>query len=149
ITRTDVPALGVLGALALAPFMLSPFVLATGWIGLYRPGAGFMNLWVLEPLFGATVDVYSWWGIAAALASFLAPIAYLFVASSMQAFDGTLEEASHMAGAGLWRTFRKVSLPLVAPAIAGVALLIFVTAMEMFSIPGLLGRPIGVENIAV
>ena len=47
-------------------------------------------------------------------------------------FDRSLEEAAMDLGANEWTTFRKVTLPLIAPAILAGALLSFALSIDDF-----------------
>src|SRR4029079_1507855 len=47
-------------------------------------------------------------------------------------FDRHLEEAAMDLGANGWQTFRKVTLPLIAPAVLAAALLIFAISVDDF-----------------
>src|SRR5690349_4108839 len=53
--------------------------------------------------------------------------------------DPALEDACRMIGGGLFATLRRVTLPLVVPALVSSALLVFVLAAELFSVPAMLG----------
>ena len=69
----------------------------------------------------------------------MTPLAYLLMSAAMQSIDPRLEEASAIAGAGTWPTFRRVTLPLIVPAAAAAALLLFIQTIESFEVPLLLG----------
>jgi iron(III) transport system permease protein len=69
----------------------------------------------------------------------MVPLIYLLLSASFQAMDPRLEEASTMTGAGNWRTLRRISLPLALPAVGAALLLLFVTAIETFEVPLLMG----------
>src|SRR3970282_1162561 len=47
--------------------------------------------------------------------------------------------AAASLGAGPWRSFRRVTLPLLAPSLTGAALLTFMTALASFSAPYVFG----------
>ena len=49
-------------------------------------------------------------------------------------FDRHLEEAAMDLGANEWTTFRKVTLPLIAPAVLAAALLVFALSVDDFVI---------------
>ena len=51
-----------------------------------------------------------------------------------------MEESARMLGAGWWRTLRVVTVPLVAPAMAG-ALIAFVNAIALFGSQAIIGLP--------
>src|SRR4029077_7810019 len=48
-------------------------------------------------------------------------------------------EAAASLGAGRWRTLYRITLPLLRPALAGSALLSFMTALASFSAPYMFG----------
>ena len=58
---------------------------------------------------------------------------------SLEKLDKRLLEASADLGAGAWRTFRQVTLPLSLPGVATGSLLVFILLMGEFIIPALLG----------
>jgi iron(III) transport system permease protein len=71
----------------------------------------------------------------------LLPLAYLIrnlplasrpVLAGFRALDPTLEEAAASLGAGRWRRLRRITLPLLAPALAAGATLAFATALGDF-----------------
>jgi iron(III) transport system permease protein len=85
------------------------------------------------------LNVYSFWGMVWVHSLEMAPLAYLLMSAAFQSTDPRLEEASAIAGAGTWATFRRVSLPLILPATAAAALLLFIQTVESFEVPLLLG----------
>jgi spermidine/putrescine transport system permease protein len=56
------------------------------------------------------------------------------VKARLGGFDWTLEEAAMDLGANEWRTFRKVTLPLIFPGIMAAALLAFALSVDDFII---------------
>jgi iron(III) transport system permease protein len=50
-----------------------------------------------------------------------------------------------MTGAGTWRTFRRILMPLALPATGAALLLLFITAIETFDIPLLMGGRAGIR----
>lgn len=69
------------------------------------------------------------------------------IESGLTRIAPSLEQASRLLGENQWRTFCRVHLPLLRPAIAASALLIFVDAMK--ELPAtLLLRPMNFETLA-
>ena len=64
---------------------------------------------------------------------------YLFVRAGLAGIDASLYEAASALGAGRWRTFRRVTLPLLRPSLTGAALLTFMTSLASFSAPYIFG----------
>jgi spermidine/putrescine transport system permease protein len=58
----------------------------------------------------------------------------LTVKARVSGFDWTLEDAAMDLGAGPWRTFRKVTLPLIVPGIMAAFLLSFALSIDDFII---------------
>ncbi|MGH8721928.1 MAG: ABC transporter permease, partial [Burkholderiales bacterium] len=64
---------------------------------------------------------------------------YLFARAALARLDEAMLEAAASLGAGRWRTFRRVVLPLLEPALYGAAILVFMTSMASFSAPYIFG----------
>ncbi|MEO7059174.1 MAG: ABC transporter permease subunit [Lapillicoccus sp.] len=52
-----------------------------------------------------------------------------------------LDAAARVLGAGAWQRLRHVTLPLLAPSLAGGSILVFAFAAGSYEVPYLLGRP--------
>lgn len=67
------------------------------------------------------------------------PLMVLPLYVSLERVDPSLRHASKDLGAGPWRTFLQVTLPLSAPGVVSGALLVFVPVLGEYLIPVLLG----------
>jgi ABC-type spermidine/putrescine transport system permease subunit II len=65
-------------------------------------------------------------------AAFNLPVVLLIVRSRLRRLDPRLEEAARDLGATPWQAFRRVTLPLLRPAIIGAALLAFTVSLDDF-----------------
>jgi iron(III) transport system permease protein len=146
LARTDVPTRRVLHDLVLVPFYVSPLVLAFAWAILYGP-SGFATIGV-RTLGLPTWELYSVGGMAVVAAVYYVPYAYLYAIGSLALTDPQLEDAGRIAGAGPFRTLFSITLPLLRPALLGSALLTLVSALELLSIPLVLGLPVGIDVLA-
>ncbi|MFN3971156.1 MAG: ABC transporter permease [Gemmobacter sp.] len=63
-------------------------------------------------------------------AAFCIPFAYLPIRARLEGMDLTLETAAADLYASAWQTFRRVTLPLMAPGIAAGAMLSFVISLD-------------------
>jgi iron(III) transport system permease protein len=63
---------------------------------------------------------------------------------ALRAMDASLEEAGDMAGAKTTATMRRITLPLIAPAVLTALLAGFVKSLEVFEVEQLLGIPAGI-----
>ena len=147
--RTNTPGRRILEPLTLIPFFLSPYVGAIAWSYLAAPRVGMLNGW-LRGLLGLATDplsVYNRGGIIWVLALFFSPVMYLFVIGSLRRIDPALEESARTSGSGLLETTRRVTLPLVTPAILSGAILVFVSSAGEFGVPLALGSPFKIETM--
>ena len=99
------------------------------------------------PLLGLTLYNTIWIILFCYLARFLV-LGLRPVVSGYHQLDRTLEEAAQVAGARLIRRLLTVILPLVAPAAAAGALLIFLTAFNELTVSALLWST-GAETLGV
>jgi spermidine/putrescine transport system permease protein len=76
--------------------------------------------------------VFGFWTILIAHVMFCISFAVVTVKARLIGFDRHLEEAAMDLGANEWATFRKVTLPLIAPAILAALLLCFAISIDDF-----------------
>lgn len=62
--------------------------------------------------------------------TFLASYVFIVVSARIADMDESLEEASGDLGADGWVTFRRITLPMIAPGVLGGALLAFIISMD-------------------
>lgn len=62
--------------------------------------------------------------------TFLSSYVFVVVSARLASMDTTLENASADLGAGPWTTFRRVTLPLIMPGVAGGFLLAFIISLD-------------------
>ncbi|TAK13320.1 MAG: ABC transporter permease [Anaerolineae bacterium] len=74
------------------------------------------------------------WSITVAHIAFDIPFVYVIVRARLADFDRSLEEAAQDLGADGWRTFRRVTLPLLMPGIIGGALMAFTLSLDDYLI---------------
>jgi iron(III) transport system permease protein len=72
------------------------------------------------------------------------PIVFLLMVAAFRSMDPSLEESALMSGATRMQTVRRVTLPLVRPALLSAVLVILITSLESFEVPALLGLQEGI-----
>ena len=142
VVRTDLPARGLLEPWILVPMLVSPVVLAFGYVVSVGP-VGFLSLAVKDALGALPWDVYSLPSLVVIAGLGHAPHVYLYAASALRAVPSDLEEAARISGAGPLRVAFTVSLPLVWPAVLYGGVLVFFLGFELFGLPLILGDPEG------
>ena len=120
LARGRFPGRILLDAIVHLPLVLPPVV--TGWLLLIAFGrTGPAGAW-LERWFGLTL-MFRWTGAALAAAVMALPLMVRAMRLSIEAVDPRLEGAARTLGAGRWRTFLTITLPLSLPGIlAGLVL---------------------------
>jgi iron(III) transport system permease protein len=141
IGRSDIPMKGLMKALFTIPYMFPPFFGAMAWSLLLAPRSGYMNKWFMQLTGGTSplLDINSIGGIVFVETCYYFPFVFLQVVSALERMDPTLEESARIAGAGQWYVIRKITLPLVLPAIAAGAMLILISSLSHFGVPAILG----------
>ena len=140
VVRTNTPLAQLIGMITLGRIIIPGVIITISWILLASPSIGILNYFITETTgVRRFLNIYSFWGMVWVQSLEMAPLAYLLMAAAFQSTDPRLEEASAIAGAGAWSTFYRVSLPLILPATAASALLLFIQTVESFEVPLLLG----------
>jgi molybdate transport system permease protein len=119
----------VVRALVLLPMVLPPVV---GGVALLLAFGrhGIAGQW-LDRLFGITLP-FSTAGAMLAETFVAMPFLVITVEAGIRAMDRRYEDAAATLGAGRWRTFRLVTLPLIAPALAAGGALCWARALGEF-----------------
>jgi iron(III) transport system permease protein len=105
IERTDLPFRRVVGFTLVLPLAVPEFVQGFSWVSL-------------------TTNVRGYWGAVLVMSCSLYPLAYLPVAASLRRSDPCLEEVARSLGHSRWSVLRRVTMPLLRPALGGGALLV-------------------------
>lgn len=135
--RYDFPGKRLLRALFAVPFVLPTVVVGTAFLALVGPGG----------LLGVRLDG-TIWAILAAHVFFNVAVVLRTVGGLWAHLDPRFEEAARMLGASRWRAFATVTLPLLRPALAAAASLVFLFTFTSFGTVLLLGGP-GLATIEV
>jgi putative spermidine/putrescine transport system permease protein len=128
--------------LLLFPLMVSNVVRAYGWIAILGRRGVVNNLLRDAGLLGPPLPLlYSVESVAVGLLTILLPYMIICLVNALLTVDRSLEEAAQSLGAGPWRTFLHVTLPLTTPGIASGLLLVFLLTLSAYVTVQLLGGP--------
>ena len=147
--RSDIPAKGLMRALFNIPYMFPPCLGAMAGDLLLTGRSGYLNKLLME-VFGlstAPVNINTLGGIVFVELSYYFPFVFMQVVSALERMDPTLEECARIAGAKQMTVIRKITLPLVVPAISAGALLILTTSLAHFGVPSILGFSQGIYTL--
>jgi multiple sugar transport system permease protein len=129
---------GVVRTLMISPFVLPPVVVGMMWLVVLDPSLGAAN-WLLESVglpksdwlaspqwvipTVALIDTWQW-----------TPYVALIVLGGLQSLPPNVYEAAQIDGASRWKTFRRITLPLLMPTLVTAALLRSVDLLRFFDI---------------
>lgn len=138
--RSDIPTKGLMKAMFTIPYMFPPFFGAMAWDLMLNSRRGYINKWIFDA-FGirSLFNINSIGGIIFVECCYYFPFVYMQVVNALERMDPTLEESARIAGAGQWHVIRKITIPLVTPAISAGALLILTSSLAHFGVPSMLG----------
>lgn len=152
VYRTKIPGRAFFAQAFVLPYYVTPLVGALAWMTLASPRSGFINqIWFR--LTGATstdnwlVNIETAGGIAFVMALFEGAVAFVMISAAMRSMDPALEESSQVFGASRLMTIRRVTLPLLRPAVIGASIFVFAEMLGAFAAPFLLGQPKRVYTI--
>lgn len=138
--HAQIRAAKVLRTLALIPLFTPPVAVAMIWRLIYDPTSGFLNHYLLKfklvdlptVLLGhpklamiaiMAADVWQW-----------TPFCFLLCLAALQSLPTEPYEAAAVDGATRWQVFRRVTLPLVTPALVITFLFRFLIALKVFDL---------------
>lgn len=151
VSRTDLPGRGFIRMLVTASFVTPPFLGAIAYEILAAPNTGMVNT-LYRKLFGlessaVLVNIYTFSGLIFAIACFTFPYVFTLVANALDRVPSDLEDASAILGGKAMTTLRKVTIPLVLPAMLAGTLIAVLQSLTMFGSPAILALPAGFHVI--
>jgi iron(III) transport system permease protein len=149
LERTNLPCRSLLSVLLLAPMAVPPMMMAITFILLASPTIGLVNV-TLRGLFhigsnSGPLSIYSLPGMILVSGVAMVPSVYLMLSGAFRNMDPSLEESGAMSGATTRRTFFRVTLPLMRPALLAACAYFLIVMVEAFEIPALLGTTAGIH----
>lgn len=129
LARLEFPGKSVLDSLIHLPLVLPPVVI--GYLLLVSMGrSGFLGGWLYDT-FGFSFS-FSWRGAALAAAVVSFPLMVRAIRQALEGVDVRLEQAARTLGAGRFKVFFTISLPLTAPGIVSGMVLAFARSLGEF-----------------
>jgi len=137
----QVPGALIWDALLLIPFMIPPYIAALGWIMTLQPRG------YLEQLTGIHLAplLFSVTGIMLIMGLNTFSVVYFVLSRTFETIGARYSDVGRVFGAGQWRSFCRITLPLSMPGLAASLLLVFAMSIEEYGTPAALGRRIGFE----
>jgi len=145
VIRTDMPGRNIINVLATVPYIMPSWTIAMAWTVVFKNRTTGGTPGALEWLLGVPPPDWLAYGpvpiiISSALHYYT--FFFLFVSAALMSIDSSLEEAGDLAGASRGRILRKITFPLVIPAILSGFIMTFSKTMGTFGGPNVLGVPV-------
>lgn len=150
MVRTDLPYKKFFSIALIIPYMLPSWSKATAWLTIFKNerigGAGgllgFLGLQVPDKL------AYGALPIIIVLVIHYYAYAYLLVSGALSSVNSELEEMGEILGADRLQILKRITLPLVLPAILSAVILTFSKTMGTFGVPSMLGMPVNYHTVS-
>ena len=142
--RLHIKGRTVISTLAILVLVAPPFIGAYAWIMMFGSNGFVTN--ALKAVGLPAPTIYGLPGIVFVFSFKLFPYIYLMTETALNAVNKSLEDAAENMGCTAFERFRKVTLPLVFPAVSTGAIIAFVLSIADFGTPALLGR--GVRTLS-
>ncbi|WP_321795560.1 ABC transporter permease [Caballeronia sp. J97] len=125
LSRAQFPLRSVIMPIIISPMIVPIVVVAAGFYLIFAP-LGLVN---------------SYPGVILAHAALGTPFVVITVTASLLSFDQSLLRAASGLGATPWTTFRRVTLPLITPAVATGSVFAFATSFDEVIVILFIGGP--------
>ena len=130
------PGRGLLMTLMLAPFVLSTMVVTAIWRAFFHFDVGYLNNWLralgVTPVAWLFDPDLALWSIVLVDVWQTVPFAFLIILAGLRLIPRDVYEAARIDGAGTWRRFVDMTLPLLSPYLLIAALLRCVESFKLF-----------------
>jgi len=136
LVRPRLRGIGIYRTIFYLPTVFSGVAFVVVWLWMLNPNGGLINLvlrwfgiegprWLLDPKYALwSLVMMSFWGWGRSMALYL---------GGMQSIPGELYEAASMDGAGNFRQFFKITLPLLSPIIFFNLVLSIISTFQSFT----------------
>ena len=146
ITRSDLKCKGFISSVFVFPYMMPAWTLALFWTNMFQNSkVGGGNVGMVEALFGVCMPewfVYGLFPMIVVIGLHYSPFAYLLIGGILKNMDATLEESATILKASRATIIRRITVPIVLPAILSTFLLIFSSGFSSYTVPVFLGSAV-------
>jgi multiple sugar transport system permease protein len=131
---------GLVRASVLVPWAIPTAISGLLWNWMFQ-SQGIVNDILNQNILWTTEGFHAWLAVVIADTWKTAPFIGLLVLAGLQIIPAEVFEAAKVDGAGPWRTFLSITLPLVKPALVVAVLFRMLDVLRMFDLPYVLIGP--------
>lgn len=152
LSRSNMKCKKIITSLFMFPYIMPAWTLALFWLNLFSNSAlGGGNIGLLEAIFGVRMPSWFVYGLFPCIivtGLHFAPFAYILIGGILQNMDATLEESATILKASRGKILRKITLPIVMPAVLSTFLLVFSSGFASYTAPVFLGGAVKFYTLA-
>ena len=144
LIRVPIPGRGFIEFMFWVAFFLPLIPVTLGWMLVLDDHNGLLNTWLKDwfALEESIFEINSIGGIFwVHMTASSVPVMIILLGPAIRQMDGTLEDAGRICGSGAIQVFRRITLPLLVPAMLTGTILGFIRGLEAFEVEQLLGAP--------
>ena len=155
ITRSNIPCKKFISTVFIFPYIMPSWSIAMFWENFFKNSkiiACYNQVGMLESLTGICVPeslVYGFWPCALVLGMHYMPFAYILIGGILRNMDANLEEAATILKASRFKILRRITLPIVAPALVSTILLVFASSISSYTVPAFLNANGSFNSISI
>ena len=146
VTRSDLKCKKFISSVFVFPYMMPAWTLALFWTNMFQNSkVGGGNIGMVESIFGVCMPewfVYGLFPMIIVIGLHYSPFAYLLIGGILKNMDATLEESATILKASRWTIIRRITIPIVMPAVLSTFLLIFSSGFSSYTVPVFLGSAV-------
>ncbi len=145
LTRTDLPFRRLLATLAVLPYVIPSYIHALAWLTLFKNDRIGGAVGIFQYFFNLSPPnwlSYGYFPIVLTLSIHYFPYTFLLLSAALSSIDSRLEESGEILGATRSYILRRITFPLVIPALLSSFILTFSRALGIFGTPYFLGSPV-------
>ena len=140
VSRTNMPFKKFISTVFVFPYIMPSWSIAMFWTNFFKntsltASAGKGMLQAMTGLLAPQWLVFGFWPTAFVMGLHYAPFAYILVGGILRNMDANLEEAAIILKATRFKILRRITLPIVAPAIISTVLLVFAGSVSSYTVP--------------
>lgn len=157
MVRSDLPFKPFFSLAVIIPYMIPSWVKSQAWLSMFKtPRVGGVSGFAVSILSSMGMTNFDWLepiaygslAIIIVLSLHYYAYTYLLVSSALNSINSELEEMGEIQGASKALILRKITLPLVLPAMLSAVILTFSKAIGTFGVINYLGSPVSFRTLS-
>ena len=155
ITRSNIPFKKYISTVFIFPYIMPSWSIAMFWENFFKNttiASCNYQMGMLQAMTGICVPENLLYGLlpcAFVLGIHYAPFAYILIGGILRNMDANLEEAATILKASRFKIIRRITIPIVAPALISTILLVFASSISSYTVPAFLNANNSFTSISI